>query len=69
MLKTNQWTCKVKDVNGEKIIQCVYEKELLLSYYPESDIHIRHNIKLVLNLTNYATKRNCNMQHVLLHLI
>ena len=30
-LKTNPWTYKVKDLNGEKIIGSFYEKELLLS--------------------------------------
>ena len=31
VLKTNPWTCKIKDLNGEKIIESFYEKELLLS--------------------------------------
>ena len=30
-LKTNPWTYKLKDLNGEKIIISFYEKELLLS--------------------------------------
>ena len=30
-LKTNPWTYKLKDLNGEKIIGSFYEKELLLS--------------------------------------
>ena len=29
--KTNPWTCEIKDLNGEKIIGSLYEKELLLS--------------------------------------
>ena len=29
--KTNLWTCKIKDLNGEKPIARFYEKELLLS--------------------------------------
>ena len=29
-----------------------------MNYYPESDSHIRNNIKVVLGLRNYATKRN-----------
>ena len=29
--KTNAWTYKIKDLNGEKIIGRFYEKELLLS--------------------------------------
>ena len=30
-LKTNPWTYKIKDLNGEKIIGVFYEKEVLLS--------------------------------------
>ena len=30
-LKINPWTYKIKDLNGEKIIGRMYEKELLLS--------------------------------------
>ena len=29
--KINPWTYKIKDLNGEKIIESFYEKELLLS--------------------------------------
>ena len=58
VLKTNPWTDKIKDLNGKKF----YEKELLLSkllmsYYPEPDSHIRDEVKVVLNLSNYATKK------------
>ena len=28
-----------------------------MSYYPEPDSHIRDNIKVVLDLSNYATKK------------
>ena len=31
VLKTNPWTYRLKDSNGEKIIGSFYEKELLLS--------------------------------------
>ena len=31
ILKTNHWTDKIKDFNGEKIVGSFYEKELLLS--------------------------------------
>ena len=31
VLKTNFWTYKTKDLNGEKIIGSFYERELLLS--------------------------------------
>ena len=46
MLKTNHWTYRIKNLNGEKIIGNFYEKEVLLnklylSYYPEPDSHIR----------------------------
>ena len=42
VLKTNLWICKIKDLDGEKIIGSFYEKKLLLgvlqmSYYPEPD--------------------------------
>ena len=29
-----------------------------MSYYSEPDIHIRDKVKVVLDLTNYATKKN-----------
>ena len=28
-----------------------------MSYYPESDSHIRDKVKVVLDLSNYATKK------------
>ena len=31
VFKTNPWTQKIKDLNGEKIIGSFYEKELLRS--------------------------------------
>ena len=31
VLETNRWSCKIKDLNGEKIIGNCYEKELLRS--------------------------------------
>ena len=31
VLKNNKWTNNIKDLNGEKIIESFYEKELLLS--------------------------------------
>ena len=33
VLKTNSWTYKITDINGEKIIGSFHEKELLLSMY------------------------------------
>ena len=29
-----------------------------MSYYPEHDSHIRDEVKVVLDLSNYATKKN-----------
>ena len=29
-----------------------------MSYYPETDSHIRDKVKIVLNLSHYATKKN-----------
>ena len=29
-----------------------------MSYYPEPDSHIRHKVKVVLELSNYATKKS-----------
>ena len=60
--KNNLWTYKIKDLNGEKIRRSFYEKELLrsileMSYYPELDNHIRDKVKVVLDLSNYATKK------------
>ena len=50
-LKTNPWTYKNKDLNGEKTIASFYGKELLLSklkttYYPTPDIHIIDKLNL-----------------------
>ena len=28
-----------------------------MSYYPEADIHIRNKVKVVLDFSNYATKK------------
>ena len=63
MLKTNPWTNKIKDLNSKRILGSFYVKKLLLSklqmsYYPEPDIHIINKVKLVLVLSNYATKKN-----------
>ena len=63
VLKTNPWTFKIKDLNGEKITEIFYKKELLLSisqmcYYPEPDSNIRDKVYVVSDLLNHATKRN-----------
>ena len=61
-MKTNPCTYKIKDLNGEKIIASFYEKELLqtilqMSYYPEPGNNIRDKVKVVLELSNYATEK------------
>ena len=38
VFKTKPWMYKIKDLNGQTIIGSFYEKELLLSYYRETDI-------------------------------
>ena len=38
VFKTKPWMHKIKDLNGQTIIGSFYEKELLLSYYRETDI-------------------------------
>ena len=60
--KTNPWTYKIKDLSEEKIIGGFYQKELFLSklcmsYYPEPGSHVIDKVKVVLDLTNYATKK------------
>ena len=40
-----------------------------MSYYPERDSHIRNKVKVVLDLPNYATKKNKIMVKALIHLI
>ena len=32
-----------------------------MSYYPGPDSHIKDKVKVVLDLSNYAIKNNCNM--------
>ena len=63
VIEANPWTYKMKELNGETTIESFYEKELLLSKLLMSsclkpDSHIRNSIKVVLDLTNYATKNN-----------
>ena len=62
VLQINPWPYKIKDLNEEKIIGSFYEKELLLSklkvsYYPETESHIRYKVKIVLKCSNYATEK------------
>ena len=61
VLKINSWTYKIKDLNVEKVIGSFYEKKLLknalqMSYYLEPDSHFTEKVKVVLELSNYATK-------------
>ena len=62
MLKTNTSTYKIKDLIQEEIIGSFYEKELLwsklqMSYHLNPDRHIRDKVKVVLDLSHYATKK------------
>ena len=41
--------------NNRKILELLLSK-LLMSYYPESNSHIRDKVKVVLCWTHYATK-------------
>ena len=40
-----------------------------MSYYPEPDSHIRDKLKIVLDLSNYATKNELEHAKALIHLI
>ena len=40
-----------------------------MSYYLEPNSHIRGKVKLVLDLSNYGTKKNQNLLQALIHLI
>ena len=40
-----------------------------MSYHQESDSIIKDKVKVVLNLSNYATKNNQNMLQTSIHLI
>ena len=40
-----------------------------MRYYPEPDSHIRDKVKIVSDLSNYATKKNYNMLQMVKHLI
>ena len=62
VLKTNPQQYKTKDIKAETIIGVFYEMELLLiksqmTCYLEPDSYIRDNVKVVLDLSNYATKQ------------
>ena len=62
VLEANSWTYRIKTLNGGDITGNFYEKELLLSklqmsYYPEPDSDVRDKIKVVLDFSDYATKK------------
>ena len=40
-----------------------------MSYYLEPDSHIKDKVEVVLDLSNYATKKSYNMLQALIHLI
>ena len=66
VLKTNLSACKIKDLNGEKILN-FYKKRIVAEYiinkyYPEPDSHIRNKVKLELDLSNYAFRKE--LDHV-----
>ena len=55
-------TYKIKDLNQEKIKGSFYEEDLLqsvlMSFCAEPDSHIRDQVDVLLDLSNYATKKN-----------
>ena len=38
-----------------------------MSHYPEPDSHMRDNVKVILDLSNYPTKKNKNMLQALIY--
>ena len=40
-----------------------------MSYYPEQDSYVRDKVKVVLDLTNYATKKELENVTEVIHLI
>ena len=61
MLITNPWKYKIKNLNGGTIIWSLYEKQFLLiilsiSYRPGPNNHIKDELKLESDLSNYSTK-------------
>ena len=40
-----------------------------MSYYPEQDSYVRDKVKVVLDLTNYATKKELENATEVIHLI
>ena len=60
--KNSTGTYKTKDFNDEKITNSFWEIELFLSklkmsYYPEPGSHVTDKVKVVLDVSNYATKK------------
>ena len=56
-------TYKIKDLNQEKIKGNFYEEDLLqsvlsMNFCAEPDSHIRDQVDVLLDLSNYATKKN-----------
>ena len=74
--KSNPWTYKIQDLNGEKVIGSFCEKkkndfeqiinELLLSRVRS---HIRDKVKVVIDLSSYLTKKVLEHATALIHLI
>ena len=58
ILKTNPWTSKIKDLNGEKIIGSIYEKEFLRSILQMSflkfDKAMRTLVLIITEMSGYV---------------
>ena len=72
VLKNKSRTYELKDLNGEKKRNHLWKRtvteNLFMGYYPELGSHIRDKVKVVLDLSNYATE-NKFMLKMLIHLI
>ena len=60
MVKTNPWTYEIKNLNREKIKKKLLLTKLPWNYYPSPDTHVRDKVRVVLDLTNYSTKKEFN---------
>ena len=57
ILKTKLWTYKIKDLNGEKIIETFYCWAFCKWVTIHNQVVILEKVKVVLDLSNYPTKR------------
>ena len=66
MVKTNPWTYEIKNLNRKDKKKITKKKKKLLltklpwNYYPSPDTHVRDKVRVVLDLTNYSTKKEFN---------